>query len=331
MATKRQEPDTTTPQETHEGVQQTATTAVRTVQRGARPFTEFVTKFQNDWSLHLAQALAFSLLTAIIPIVILLLAIVGAFLGTLNAHAETQLINNLMKTLPPPLSSHDVLQSAIDKLNSSSGFLAFIAIVFAVLFGSRLFTLMEVCFDVIYQLRPRRFLQKNLIAIAMLILFIILIPVLALASTVPGVVASVLQSSPINPNPGFLDRLGGIISSLLVSFVLFEAFYVFIPNRAETLGGVMNKASVIQRMRASWMGAAVAAVALQILLIFFPLYVQYFMKGYVGQIGLALVLLAFFYLFAVILLLGAEVNAFFAEGIRPTRTNLITRANQHVE
>ena len=42
------------------------------------------------------------------------------------------------------------------------------------------------------------------------------------------------------------------------------------------------------------------------------------MKGYGGQAGFALILIVFFYYFSVILLLGAQINAFFAEGIQKT-------------
>ena len=56
----------------------------------------------------------------------------------------------------------------------------------------------------------------------------------------------------------------------------------------------------------------------------FLLYVANFLRGYDGQVGFAIVLLAFFYYFAVILLLGAEVNAFFAEGKHATSADLAT-------
>lgn len=313
MATRRQE---ATPSTT----QRTAHEAVDTVKQSTKSFSDFFKKFKNDWSHHLAQALAFSLITAIVPIAILLLAFVVNFIGSLDSKAETQLINHLTKAFPAQFPSGDVLTSALHKLSSASGLLTFIAILTALLFGSRLFTLMEVCFDVIYRLKPRPGMKKNVVAIVMLVVFVILIPILVLAATVPDLVFSILQNTPINTSGNFLSRLGGIVSSLLVSFLLFEAFYVFIPNRGEHVSNFMNSA------RKSWLGAAVAAVALQIMLLLFPLYVQFFTKGYTGQIALVLVLLAFFYLFALIILLGAEVNAFFVEGIRPAQTDLMTRA-----
>jgi YihY family inner membrane protein len=314
MATRRQTPPANT-------VQQTASQAVDIAKGGAKSFADFTKKFKNDWSFHLAQALAFSLITAIVPVAILLLALIDSFIGSLSGKAKDTLISNITKAFPAPLSSADVVNSALSKLHSASGFLTFLAIVVALVFGSRLFTLMEACFDVVYRLHPRPTLRKNVTALVMLVLFVILIPILVLASTVPGFVLSFLQSTPLSANVGFLPRFFGIISSLIVSFILFEAFYVFVPNRQENVPSVMN------RIRTSWMGSAVAAVVLQIMLLLFPVYVQSFMKGYEGQIALVLILLAFFYLFALIILLGAEVNAFFAEGIRPSQNDLIAKAS----
>ncbi len=68
----------------------------------------------------------------------------------------------------------------------------------------------------------------------------------------------------------------------------------------------------------------VAAVLLQIYLTLFPLYVAHFLTGYAASISSIVILLIFFYYFAVILFIGAEVNAFFAEGITSTPTDLVT-------
>ena len=296
--------------------------ATSSAKRTARSFGDFAKKFQNDWVMHLAQALAFSLVTALIPIAILLLAIVGSILGGLSKSAQNTFDKNIAHALPHQLNiSQSVIQSASSKLSSSSGLLAFIAIIVALIFGSRLFTLMEACFDIIYSLQPRSFLKKNGIAIVMLIVFVILTPILVLAGTIPATVLSFLGHTTVNAG-NFGLNLGGFIGGLIVSFILFEAFYVFIPNRTE------NVPSIMHRIRSSWIGAAVAAVVLQIMLRFFPLYIQNFTKGYVGQVVLILAVVAFFYLFALIILLGAEVNAYFAEGIQPTQSNLISRADK---
>ena len=63
---------------------------------------------------------------------------------------------------------------------------------------------------------------------------------------------------------------------------------------------------------------------MQIYLAFLPLYITRFLGSYLGQLGFAIILLAFFYYFGVILLLGAEINAFYSEGIQDVTGDLAT-------
>jgi hypothetical protein len=133
------------------------------------------------------------------------------------------------------------------------------------------------------------------------------------ASTGPALVLSILQKTPLGLIPGspVIFGLGGTLSSLLVTFVLFEAIYIVVPNQRISF-------------RNSWRGAVFAAIAMQIYMTLFPLYASRALGNYVGQAGFAVILLAFFYYFAVILLLGAEVNAFFSEGVRPIPNDIVT-------
>ena len=287
MATRRQAQDTSKTAEAGNVARQTASEAASSVKGNALTFKNFVKKFYNDWSFHLAQALAYSLITAMVPIAILLLAIAGWFLNGLDPHAYTQLISHVSSALPKEIASQQALASAGNKLRSASAGLAFLAVIAALLFGSRLFTLLEVCFDLIYHVRPRSQGKKNLMAIIMVLVSVVLIPILVLASLLPGQVIAVLQNTALDPHSNTLYTIGGIVSSFIVSFLLFEVMYVFVPNKQET---------VSRRIKNSWKGAIVAAVVLEICLLLFPLYTNNFLKGYVGQLAFALVLLVFFYL-----------------------------------
>jgi uncharacterized BrkB/YihY/UPF0761 family membrane protein len=103
---------------------------------GALTFKNFVKKVYNDWSLHLAQALAYSLITATVPIAILLIAIFGWFLGGLDHQAYTQLLSHIEKSLPQPIASPQIIDSAAQKLQNASGPLAIISVLSA-LFSDR--------------------------------------------------------------------------------------------------------------------------------------------------------------------------------------------------
>ncbi|CAF3528084.1 unnamed protein product [Rotaria sp. Silwood1] len=74
--------------------------------------------------------------------------------------------------------------------------------------------------------------------------------------------------------------------------------------------------------KVTWCGAFVAACTLEIFIISFPLYVQRFMGNY------AVILLLFFFYFATILILGAQINAFFFEHYKPLVEGLGTYISQ---
>ena len=281
--------------------------------RSVKTFLAFITKFNNDWSLNTAAALAYNLLMAILPIAIATLAILGLVIGTLDAQAYNQLEYQLFQALSGITSAYSVLDAALLQLKKSAGLLGIIAIVFAIFNGSRLFILMESCFDIIYQLRQRGPLQQNLMAIAMLLLFIVLIPIMVVTAAGPAFVLSFLKASPLGQIPyiGVIFTLGGILGGLIASWIFFQCIYIVVPNRPINI-------------RHSWLGAIVAAVLLQIYLILFPLYASHFLTGYAGRALSLFILLIFFYYFAIILLLGAEVNAFFLQGLRATPGDLVT-------
>jgi uncharacterized BrkB/YihY/UPF0761 family membrane protein len=122
---------------------------------------------------------------------------------------------------------------------------------------------------IVYRLPERTFLRQNVLAFGMLFLFITIIPIMLVASSAPTALIGVI------PGGGgrFGAFLGGMIFSLLVAFILFEAIYWFVPNKKMSF-------------KVTWCGALVAACTLEIFIILFPLYVTRFMDNYAGKLNL---------------------------------------------
>ena len=290
----------------------TPSAAYLTVKQGAQTLQAFFNKFNNDWVMGFASALAFNLITAILPMLIAIVAIVGFSVRNLDPLAEQQLINHLQSIFP---ASGNFLSIAFASLKRNAGILTVIAILLALFGGSRLFVSMEGYFDIIYHTRTRTIIKQNIMAIVMLLIFIVLTAPMMFAASIPALLQVVLRDTVVNqlPGSGFFFGLFSILVSLCISWVLFEAIYIVVPNQHISF-------------RDSWLGAVVAAVLLQLYLLLFPLYVAHFLVSYTDKIagttGLLVILLFFFYYFAVILLLGAEINAFFAKNIKATPDNL---------
>ena len=186
--------------------------------------------------------------------------------------------------------------------------------------GSRLFVTLEGYFDVIYHTRPRNVIRQNIMAFIMMLIFLVLVPVMTFAGSGPALVFSLLKVTPLGNLPGInlLFGLGGLLTGVIFAWIFFLAIYMVVPNQHI-------------RFHNSWLGALIAAVLVQLYLTLFPFYVTHFLNTYTGSagaVGFAIILLFFLYYFSVIVLLGAEINASFAENIRATPESIPVMVHQ---
>ncbi|MBV9019574.1 MAG: YihY/virulence factor BrkB family protein [Ktedonobacteraceae bacterium] len=280
------------------------------IENQTKPLQTLLRKFSNDWSMNLSAALAYNLLLAIFPLLVALLAVLGLLLGRFGGTATNFVLSALPSAFPNNLNPIVIITAVEQNLKHSSGLLGLIAVLSAIFGGSRLFIFLESCFCIIYRVRPRPFVRQNLMAIGMFLLFLLLVPIMVLASSVPALAFSLLHNTWLGRLP-LLTTVAGFLGGLIASFILFEFIYVVVPNQDIRLGH-------------GWLGAIVAAFALQLYVLIFPLYSSHFLIGVAGAVGLGAILIVFFYYFAVIMLLGAEVNSFFAEGVQPLPNDVAT-------
>lgn len=259
----------------------------------AKTIEEFWLKFLNDWVPNFASGLAYNLLMAIFPVVIAMGVAIGLASGNLSQTNQEKLIKSLGSIFPAMLDPA-ALRPALLILQKDAGFFSILALVLALYNGSRLFVAMENYFALIYHTTTRSFVRQNVMALVMLFIFILLIPVMFLASSI---------------------GLSGFFVGLVASLLLFQTIYMIVPNQHVSL-------------RNSWRGTLVAALAVQVYLGVFPLYIKHFLGSYTGNTGFAVILLLFFYYFAIILLLGAEVNAFYAEKVHARPCNIAAMVHQ---
>ncbi len=310
------------PKRKEENKQSKSRGVVQTAEKDIKPVAAFFTKLNNDWVMNFAAGLAYNILTAIVPIVIAIVSITGLVVGHLAPSARTQLISSISNIFPSTLSSNgqNVLAPVLVSLSKNAGILGIIALLLALFGGSRLFVTLEGYFDIIYHTRPRNVIRQNIMAVIMMLIFVVLVPLMVFAGSGPALVYSLIKATPLGNVPGIdlLLVVGSFIAGIISAWILFVAIYIVVPNQRISF-------------RNSWLGALVAAVLVQLYLTFFPLYVTHFLKNYTGSAGaagFAIILLLFLYYFAVILLLGAEINAYFAEGIRATPENIPTMVHQ---
>lgn len=265
--------------------------------RGLSTLGGFWTKINNDWIFNLSGMLAYSILMSAFPILLVLLAIGGLILGPAGHGGQASLQASIEKALPPG-TGRALLTNVTHNLNKSAGLLFVVGVIVALVTGSGLFIAMENCFGIVFRLRSRDMLHQRLMAAGMLLLYVVLIPIILLASIVPPVIIRALPVGKLGPLGAFLIQAAGDAFSVLVACLFFGAIYVVVPNRPV-------------HWREVWKGTLVGAILLVLYEALFPIYVSAFLhpNNYGSTAGFAVVILLFFYYFAFILLLGAEVNS----------------------
>lgn len=265
----------------------------------------FVLKFANDWSLNLASMMAYSLITTIFPILLTILSIVGLVLhAALNQHID-DLAGALTAVFPGKLRHVINLPDLLRSLIQLTGPLAIISLLALVWLGSNLFANVENAFSIIFRVRGRSLVRQRIMAIGMVVVLTLLLPLSLGAESLVTVGSDAFRA--ILPAPvGRVLPIVGPLTALALLWLLFLVIYMVVPN-------------VTVRVRDAWRGALAAALLFGLFQVLFPLYVTVFLTGnvrYGAAAATVLVVIIWLWIFAVITVVGAQINAL-AMGLQP--------------
>jgi membrane protein len=266
-----------------------------------RTWIAFGQKLNNDWVFNLSGLLAFNLLLATFPFLLMLLALLGITLGLISPDLEHQLIVEF-STVFPSQTGATFVQSAADNLKTSAGWLLALGLIADLFLGSRLFIVIENCFGIIFRVPARDLVRQNLMAIGMVVLFTVVVPLFLALSIVPTAIVGLIGPTAAHTiATGFASAIV-FCGTIAIAVVLFGVIYFVVPNRAS-------------HWRSTWPGALLAGVLLVLYEKLFPFYTQTFLRpnNYGSIAGFALVIIIFYNFLAFILLLRAEVTLLPAE------------------
>jgi membrane protein len=266
----------------------------------------FWMKVNNDWIFNLAGMLAYNVLLSFLPLVLVLLAVTGLLLPREISQTFQTALSNLL----PGDTGVKLIEALRARLDDSATLLVVAGVLAAFYTGSRLFVTTEDCFDIIYRLPSRGLLRQNAMALVMLLIYLVLVPLVFLASTLSDSLATALfGGGAIEPA---MARVISIGIAFLSALLLFGTIYIVIPNRHVP-------------WREVWVGTLGASALLVLYEQVFPIYQDLFLKpnnyGSGSVLGLMVVIVIFFYYVAFIVLLGAEFNSW-AVGLRATPEEL---------
>jgi membrane protein len=252
----------------------------------------FITKLRADNIGLLAGFVSWSILTSMIPIVVGVVALTGLFLQ--NPSTEQAVVDELSHALQGVLSPQDI-ETMVKAATSNSGLLALIG--FGGLFwgSSNVGGSISTACQAIFEVRSRPFVREKLIDLGMLFVLTVFMLLVVAGSLASAFLNNLLGAS----LPGVVQFLIGTTVSFAAAFLLFAAIYTVFPNIEATY-----------KWSNVWRGALLAAALFQIVSYIWPFYVRIsHFSRYSAFLFSVLVLTAWIYFFAVILIVGAEVVA----------------------
>ena len=255
---------------------------------------EFIGKLAKDNVGFLASGLAWSILTSIIAALVAVVAISSLILQ--DPANRNAVVEHLSTALTGVLSRQDI-QAAINGAQQHSGLLGIIGFLSIIWGGSNIGGSISTVFQPVFQVRGRPFIQEKLIDIGMVLVFTVLLIIVALSSTAIALLNKLVTGARL---PGSAQLAMGAGIGLVAAFILFFTVYSVFPNTDPKF-----------KLPHVWKGAGIAAVMFEILSLIFPLYVSIaHFSRYGALLAAILVLTAWIYFLAVILLVGAEFVAF---------------------
>jgi membrane protein len=259
---------------------------------------QFVKKVQDDQVPNLASLLAWGTLSALLPLVLGILALTGLVIR--DPERLDQIYNTLLALLPS--GANGMLGPALEGIrHQAAAPVGIIGLVLLLYNGASFFSNMATIFDLAYHVEDRNIVLSNVVAILMLILVTALMGVSAAALGIGTAIGNLPLGLPIGP------ALGRAISwsiSIVSTIIMFWLLYKILPNKP-------------QSWRDALPGALLSAALFFGITLLFPLYLKLFPPDQTYAVfGVFLVFTFWLYLLGLVFVLGAELNAFLEEPAR---------------
>ena len=265
----------------------------------------FLQKVLDDQAPNLASLLAWGTLSAILPLLLGVLSVAGLVLR--DQQRLDQVYSELTSALPSAAAGP--VTSVLDSMRQGSAApVGIVAIVLLLVNGSGFFSNMASVFDQAYHVQGRNPIVERAIGLVMLLITTALVVISTLTAGITSVVKDLPGVLPIGP---LLSQVIGWSVSIVSVFLLFLLIYRVLPNAKQTWRDVIP-------------GTLLAAVLLLVISQVFPLYVAVFPPNHAYSVfGVFLVFTFYLYVIGMVLVLGAELNAFLEQ---PTRSVALAEA-----
>jgi membrane protein len=263
----------------------------------ASPPGRFGQKFMDDRALTLASLVAWGMLNTFLPLLLGILSLVGLLLGDSPAAAAVEA--TLLAVLPPAATT--LVRDSLAQIKQAAGAAGLVSLGLLLFNGSNFFVTLESVFDLAYHVPERDLIRQRLVSFAALFVLTGLVLLATGAAAAGGVFGEAVASA--------FPRLGAVVDAGLATAVSvaalvanFVLMYWALPNTRVSL-------------RQALPGGLVASALFLAVLRLFPLYVALFGQGFSVYAAFGTVLLFMFWLYivGVVLVGGAELNAFLQE------------------
>jgi YihY family inner membrane protein len=262
--------------------------------RAGQSVARFWRKAYEDNVTGLAGMVAYNLLLSIFPFALVALFVAGRVLR--SPEVQLSVLTDLKRLFPQAAES--TLTSGIRHLEGASTTVGVIALATSAWVGASFWGSLDTAFCRIYHRPCRTWVRQKLFALGMLVIVLLFVAASVAVPTIQGLLTTSTHDLPFG-----LSNVRGLVygitlaASMVVLFGLLCATYLLVPR------GIVG-------WRGVWPGALGATIAMTIVDLGFPLYLQNVSTVRAVGSGAVFVLIAllWFYAIAIILLSGAIVN-----------------------
>jgi YihY family inner membrane protein len=251
--------------------------------------------FQDDLT-GLAAMVAYNLLLSVFPLAVLALFIFSRVLQ--SDELQASVVQDLRQLFPSAAES--TLINLLDRIRGSTTGLGIIALVASIWICTSFWGALDTAFCRIYHMECRSWLRQKRFGLLMLVVSLLFIGATVAVPALQSVLVRGADDLPLGLSevPG-LVYAATLAGGIVLMFLILSVIYLTVPHGRVPL-------------RAVWPGALAATIAITIVDYAFPAYLTNIstLAGLGTSLVFIVIVLIWFYVLAIIVLGGAEINAY---------------------